>query len=306
MAGRRDPPAYDLASIITLLFIVRHGVKSFVRFSTSSFRHPLRKPSQRAVISPCVQCSFHACCLPPALNGMSLIALSLLVLNSYTSPSTTFPLYPREEAARGDPKELIHGYVDDPRGRGTVGIIMSCLVTLALCVWSALHLNVRMKSETRVRRYLRYIKWIALGTFIPELVVLSAWRQWLSAKSMGLQMKKIFDEEYAEQKQEGEGTDFSKVCRFPIMNLQPLTLAGIHHRQDHCGSNWKDEMDFCSQHVCNHGRICLRHGYAPWGGRFVHSRSRSTYPNRSGCTSPCQMRSPAYNQLQVHQRQKQT
>ncbi len=140
---------------------------------------------------------------------MSVVVLALLVLNAHTTPSSTFPLSAREVKVSED--GLVHGYVDDPKGRGTVGIIVSCLVTLALCVWSALHLNVRMKSETRAQRYLRYAKWIVLGTLIPELVVLSAWKQWLSAKSMTIQMKKMFDEEHAQQKQEGPDVDLSKV-----------------------------------------------------------------------------------------------
>lgn len=142
---------------------------------------------------------------------MSIVVLSLLVLYFHTTPSSTFPLSARHVEVEVSEDGLVHGYVDDPKGRGTVGIILSCLVTLALCVWSALHLNVRMKSETRAQRYLRYGKWILLGTFIPELVVLSAWKQWLSAKSMSSEMKQIFDEEHAQQKLGGPDIDFSKV-----------------------------------------------------------------------------------------------
>jgi hypothetical protein len=140
---------------------------------------------------------------------MFIILLSLLVLNSHTAPGFTFPINVREVEVSED--GLVHGYVDDPKGRGTVGIVISCLVTLALCVCSALHLNVPLKSETTIQRYLRYVKWILLGTFIPELVVLSAWKQWLSAKSMNYQMRKILAEEHARQKQGGPDIDFSKV-----------------------------------------------------------------------------------------------
>ena len=145
---------------------------------------------------------------------MSLIVLSLLVLNSHTTPSFTFPLSTRASDVSED--DIVYGYVDDPKGRGTVGIVVSCLVTLALCVWSSLHLNVPLKSETRLQRCLRYIKWILLGTLIPELVVLSAWKQWLSAKSMSSQMKKILDGENAQQKQEGSQVEFSTVRALQI------------------------------------------------------------------------------------------
>ena len=87
------------------------------------------------------------------------------------------------------------GWVSDPNGRGTLGLILSCLLTLGLCVWSAMHLNIPQKDETRPQYWARNCKWVLLGVLIPELVVLSAWRQWLSAKQMTLEMKKILERE---------------------------------------------------------------------------------------------------------------
>src|SRR5438552_12080960 len=33
-------------------------------------------------------------------------------------------------------------YVPNPTGRGTVGLLTSCALTLFLCVWTAIHINV--------------------------------------------------------------------------------------------------------------------------------------------------------------------
>lgn len=87
------------------------------------------------------------------------------------------------------------GWVQDPNGRGTSGLILSCVLTLGLCVWSAMHLNIPPKGETQVQYWVRSIKWVILGVVIPELVVLSAWRQWLSARRMSAELDKIFDEQ---------------------------------------------------------------------------------------------------------------
>ncbi|KAI9713056.1 MAG: hypothetical protein M1820_001041 [Bogoriella megaspora] len=87
------------------------------------------------------------------------------------------------------------GWVSDPDGRGTSGLIISCLLTLGLCVWNVMHLNIPPKGETKVQYWLRSLKWVALGVLVPELVILSAWRQWLSARRMSKELNKIFKEQ---------------------------------------------------------------------------------------------------------------
>ena len=74
------------------------------------------------------------------------------------------------------------GYVSDPNGRGTVSLIISCGLTLILCVWSALHLNVPDQRATRVGRLWLSTKWVLAGIYSPELVLFAAWRQWSSAR----------------------------------------------------------------------------------------------------------------------------
>ena len=46
------------------------------------------------------------------------------------------------------------GYVEDPNGRGTASLVISCLLTLVLCVRSALHLNVPQKTDTTLQHFL--------------------------------------------------------------------------------------------------------------------------------------------------------
>jgi len=74
------------------------------------------------------------------------------------------------------------GYVADPAGRGTPSLVISCVVTLTLCVWSALHLNVPFQGRTKPQEALLNLRWIVAGIYAPELVVFVAWRQWCSAR----------------------------------------------------------------------------------------------------------------------------
>src|SRR4051812_33662099 len=68
-----------------------------------------------------------------------------------------------------------------PNFRGTWELLVSCILTLTVCVWSALHLNVPRENSKLRQRNIRRTKWILLGIFAPELVVSTAFAQYLTA-----------------------------------------------------------------------------------------------------------------------------
>ena len=76
------------------------------------------------------------------------------------------------------------GWVYEPNQRGTFAIISSCALTIGLCVWSALHLNIPSSKQTVARSWVRNIVWVLMGLFGPELVVFGAWRQYVSARTL--------------------------------------------------------------------------------------------------------------------------
>ena len=88
----------------------------------------------------------------------------------------------------------IQGWVSDPNGRGTFSILSSCVLTLSLCVWSAIHLNVPAHGETKVQAWLKTTKWVLLGIVAPELVTWVAWRQYASAKHLQEKVRQHFEE----------------------------------------------------------------------------------------------------------------
>lgn len=84
------------------------------------------------------------------------------------------------------------GFVGDPNGRGTVSLLLNCILTLVLCVWSALHLNVPHQANGSVDTCLCALRWIVAGIYAPELVVFTAWRQWASAKILGSLVNELY------------------------------------------------------------------------------------------------------------------
>ena len=79
---------------------------------------------------------------------------------------------------------IVSGWVDDPDGRGTFTIASSCVLTLSLCVYTSIHLNVRPHRKTELQSWIETTKWVIFGILAPELVVFVAWRQYVSAMAL--------------------------------------------------------------------------------------------------------------------------
>ncbi|KAF8538104.1 hypothetical protein BDD12DRAFT_929078, partial [Trichophaea hybrida] len=74
-------------------------------------------------------------------------------------------------------------WVSAPATRGTFKILYSCTFTLALCVYSAIHLNLP-SEENKFTYYRRKSKWVVVAIFAPEIVLYTAWEQWLTVKQI--------------------------------------------------------------------------------------------------------------------------
>jgi hypothetical protein len=92
------------------------------------------------------------------------------------------------------------GWQKEPEFRGTFRIIWAPLLTLFLCVWTAVHLNLpRNKEKTRwyllpKRQYWRRALWFTIGVFLPEMVAWCALRQYQEAKKLDDLVVKLLDE----------------------------------------------------------------------------------------------------------------
>ena len=61
-----------------------------------------------------------------------------------------------------------------PTVRGTFDILSSCMITMLLCVWTAVHLNIS-PPETWWKPILRKVGWLILAVLAPEMVAYTAW-----------------------------------------------------------------------------------------------------------------------------------
>ena len=83
----------------------------------------------------------------------------------------------------------IVSWVDDPNRRGTSGILSSCIITMVLCIWTALHLNLPLRSHAKQKWYAkghswRKFGWLVLTLLAPEIAVYTAWYQYREARKV--------------------------------------------------------------------------------------------------------------------------
>ena len=114
----------------------------------------------------------------------TMFILLLFLLNFMTALSA--PILEPHNA-----QETTH-WVSAPATRGTFGILLSCTLTLFLCLWSSLHLNIPHRDDGP-KQNLRKVKYTLLALLAPELVVFIAWRQYSSATAVVAEVNKIFE-----------------------------------------------------------------------------------------------------------------
>ncbi|EXJ70427.1 uncharacterized protein A1O5_06495 [Cladophialophora psammophila CBS 110553] len=76
--------------------------------------------------------------------------------------------------------QFAKGWVNQPNGRGTWDIIQTCIVTLILCSWSSLVLNI-CSRKGRVSFLKNKLRWMLFTLFWPEITLGVAYEQWESA-----------------------------------------------------------------------------------------------------------------------------
>ena len=65
---------------------------------------------------------------------------------------------------------LVHGWVPEPHGRGTWSILWSCLVTIFICTWSSLHLEVPKRHGFWYLLF-RKLGWMTVAVLAPEFML---------------------------------------------------------------------------------------------------------------------------------------
>jgi hypothetical protein len=83
----------------------------------------------------------------------------------------------------------------EPTTRGTFNLLSTCIITLTLCVWSAVHLNLPGNNRSFWHQFLRRLAWITGSLIAPEWLILTAQSQRQTAKRISKEVEEIFKSE---------------------------------------------------------------------------------------------------------------
>jgi hypothetical protein len=128
--------------------------------------------------------------------------------------------------------EIAPAWVKEPDERGTWNIIYSCLLTLGLCVYTAIHLNVPTPGEPPRKQFLRRVKWALVAVFAPELGVFCAWQQWSWAKKVAHDLNKCEKQLRSDEEQAFPSTtvdEFDEQGNSVLQVLSPQLLFSPTH-----------------------------------------------------------------------------
>jgi hypothetical protein len=100
-----------------------------------------------------------------------------------------------------DSSNATTSWVPEPKTRGTWGILSSCILTLSLCVWTAVHLNVPEYRKERLEPWQfwknpqlhRKGLWLLLGLLAPEIVAYAAWAQRREAEALMKEVNEFYN-----------------------------------------------------------------------------------------------------------------
>ena len=90
--------------------------------------------------------------------------------------------------ARDTPEDIV-SWKAGPNFRGTAGLLTSCITTLILCVWTAVHPNIPEHGKPH-KKTLQKLLFLGAGLLAPEALAFAAFTQWRSAKMLSEEMLK--------------------------------------------------------------------------------------------------------------------
>jgi len=131
-------------------------------------------------------------------------------------------------------------WVSGPKFRSTFDLVTSCILTLFLCVWTAVHLNIPGAEQRRGSRLSQLnipsrIGWILTGLIAPEIVLFVAWQQHTQAHILLSQLEDEWSKDPAQVKSYAVGSPQARVSD-PVGSgpdsILPADTANNGHDQE--------------------------------------------------------------------------
>jgi hypothetical protein len=146
------------------------------------------------------------------------------------------------------------GFVREDNQPDTMSLLISCLATLGLCIYSAVHLNVPRRGEPLYRTLLEELKWCIIGLFAPELILYTAWRQLAAARQLRFEVGQA-----TAHKVEYHGLSGKIFAQAPFMSTSNHTIGCSSIRRRCSGNVEKWPLVNCARLLWRDGWLRYRY-----------------------------------------------
>jgi len=119
--------------------------------------------------------------------------LVLLMIALFQTHSASMPTIPNTINPREEPQLTPRGTMQGHTIRTRYNIIWSCMSTLFICTWVAIHPNIPPQNEGTIRSLIRRIKLMHYTLIVPELILIWAYKQWKVAREIAGRFKGTHD-----------------------------------------------------------------------------------------------------------------
>jgi hypothetical protein len=153
------------------------------------------------------------------------VAVSPLSLSfRFTSAAPPTPLESQLLAANGNKtvlnSEIAPAWATTSNIRSTASLLWTCVLTLSICVYTVIHINVPPPNETQCRYFLRKTKWVVVAILAPELALAMALQQWNAARALKHELNFIYSR---------HSYEFSiTYCFYVVMGGFVVNVSDIH------------------------------------------------------------------------------
>ena len=113
---------------------------------------------------------------------MSLLIVAFLLPSSGSATGADLEIPVNNTTALNT--EIVTAWVSSASQRGTGDILYSCTITITLCIFTVLHLNIPAHGERPWKKYLRKVRWMFITLIAPEVVLYTAFTQFQQARTL--------------------------------------------------------------------------------------------------------------------------
>jgi len=169
---------------------------------------------------------------------MAATGIVMFLLSMSFSPISALPLTTLEtqlQAANGNKtllnSEFAPSWATTSNIRSTASLLWTCVLTLTICVFTVIHVNVPLPSEKQYSHFLRKIKWAVFAILAPELALATALQQWTTAHALKRELNSLSSKRSDEKVDTKSTKKFGMTyCFYAVMGGFVVDVSDIHDR----------------------------------------------------------------------------